>query len=302
MDNKEPLNAANYCVSFIDLLGQRLEFQNEGLLPKYESEEEKKKFNDKVRNTIGRIYELQRASDGFLKGALEYKDPSIEQLQPNLKSIYDKIKEIRLKQQRWSDGIVHFVSLMEGDVKCPMGGVYTVMLSAGGLCFLGLAAKMPLRGSIDIAWGVELHEGELYGPAVAKAYELESEIAQYPRIVVGPEVVNYLIWNINNPDTDIYSQCNRQFAKTCYEMLAEDFDGYWIMHYLGDGFRKIVAMESFHQELYKESLSFIQEQRTKWKNEKNAKLLLRYNQLLSCFRAYPPSNSQEKNTQPDAGH
>lgn len=288
MNGKAPIDAVNYCVSFIDILGQRLQFQNEGLLPNYESSEDKETFNNKVRNTIGRVHELQRASDAFIKAALGHKSPVREKLPPAHKRLYDELNQVHLTQQRWSDGIVYFVSLREGDVKCPMGGVYTVLLAAGTICFVFLAGKLPVRGSIDIAWGTELHKGELYGPAIAKAYELESEVAQYPRIVVGPRVVDYLVANIKNSASDIYSQHNRNLAKTCLDILALDFDGYHIIHYLGDGFREIITKD-LHQELYQNSISFIHEQCKKWKTERNTKLALRYDHLLRYFVAHSKS-------------
>jgi hypothetical protein len=297
MNDKEPLDIGNYCVSFIDLLGQRLEYENEGLLPKFKSNEEKERFIGKFQNTIGRIDALQRSSKRLLDAVLSYKSLGREKLQQELKSIYDEMKEVRLKQQRWSDGLVYFVSLMEGDVKCPMAGVYTLLGATGSLCFTGLAVKIPLRGAIDIAWATELHEGELYGAAVAKAYELESKVAHYPRIVVGPRVVDYLLTNIKNPDSDIYSECNRAFAKLCYDMLARDCDGYHFVHYLGEGFYKTISKE-LHLELYQNSMTFILEQCRKWGDERNTKLSLRYNHLLSYFLAYPPPESRQENIQP----
>jgi hypothetical protein len=302
MNNKELYNIANYCVSFIDLLGQRLEYKDEGLVPEFKSAEEKEKFiNNKLRNTIGRIITLQHASDSFVKAALENISPQREELQPDVKRLNDEMKEVRLKQQRWSDGLFYFISLMEGNVKCPMVGVYTVLSNAGSLCFVFLAGKLPLRGSIDIAWAAELYEGELYGAAVAKAYELESQVAQYPRIVVGQRVIDYLIDNMNNPASDIYRKYNRNLAKICYDMLAQDSDGYHFVHYLGDVFHKMVT-KSLHKELYQNSMKFVLEQCKKWKDEQNTKLSFRYNHLLSYFLAHPPSESQEENTQPSFGH
>jgi hypothetical protein len=290
MNDKESLNIGNYCVGFIDLLGQRLEYEKEGRLPDFKSVEEKEHFiKKKLGDTIGRIDALQRTSNQFLNAALDYKSPRREELQPDLKRTYDEMKEVHLKQQRWSDGLVYFVSLMGGDVKCPMCGVYTVFVATGSLCFTGLAVKIPLRGAIDIAWAAELHEGELYGAAVAKAYELESQVAQYPRIVVGPRAVDYLIANINNSSSDIYSKFNRELAKICYDMLAQDCDGYHFVHYLGDVFHEMVT-KNLHQELYQESKSFVLEQCKKWSDERNTKLSFRYNHLLSYFLAHSPSD------------
>lgn len=292
MNNKETFDIGNYCVSFIDLLGQRLEYKNEGRLPKFESPEEKERFKKKVHNTVGAIDNLQRRSSSFVKAALNYKSSRREELQRDGKRLYDEMKEFHLKQQRWSDGLVYFVSLMKDDVKCKMSGVYYLLLTVGVQCFIGLASKQPLRGSIDIAWATELHPGELYGVAVAKAYELESEVAKYPRIIVGPRFVEYLITNVKDPASDIYSQHNRELAKLCYDMLAIDFDGYHFIHYLGNVFRMVVTT-NHHEELYEYAVKFIIEQCKKWRDERDTKLSLRYNHLLSYFLAHPPSESQE---------
>ena len=299
MNNKEPLKIANYCVSFIDLLGQRLEYKDQSTLPKFNSAEEREQFLEKLRNTIGAIDELQRDSDSFLNTALSHQSPLREQLQPDLKPLYDEMREVHFKRQRWSDGLVYFISLADGNVKCSMVGVYFLLIATGSLCFFGLAKKRPMRGAIDIAWATELLEGELYGAAVARAYELENQVAQYPRIVVGPKAVDYLIDNMKNPASDIYSKFNQSLAKTCYSMLTQDSDGYHFVHYLGDVFYKNVSMKT-HQELYQHSIQFVLEQCEKWKGERNTKLSLRYSHLLSYFLAHPPSGSQEENTRSGA--
>jgi hypothetical protein len=301
MNEREPLNIGNYCVSFIDLLGQRLEYKNEGRLPNFKSAEEKEQFIDKLRSTIGRIENLQLTSNKFLTAALEYKSPLREKLPSRVKTVFDEAREVRLKQQRWSDGLVYFVSLMEGEVKCPMSGVYTLLVTSGSLCFLGLAGKLPLRGSVDIAWAAELHERELYGAAVAKAYELESQVAQYPRIVVGPRVVEYLITNVQSPASDIYTECSRGLAKMSYSMLDVDSDGYHYVNYLGDAFHRAVTGD-LHQELYEDSLKFIQQQGKKWRDERNTVLSLRYQHLLSYFLANPTSESKKENDQSNMEH
>ena len=293
MNNKETINIANYCVSFIDILGQRSEYKNEGLLRKYESTEDKEKFEIKVQNTIGKIDYLQRTADNFVNRVLNYKSPEREMLSPDRKDIYDKLKEVHLNRQRWSDGLVYFISLEEGDVKCPVNGVHIQLITTCFLCFFGLANKIPLRGSIDIAWAAELHKGELYGAALAKAYELESQVAQYPRIVVGTRAVDYLIANMNNPPSDIYGEHNRALAKTCYDMLAQDFDGYYVAHYLGGVFQQMVT-RNLHNDLYQPSLNFIREQCKKWKDERNTKLSSRYSHLLSYFLSHSPSESKEE--------
>ena len=49
----EKRNAFNYCVSFIDLLGQRNAAKGQGLLPSISSEAEDKAFQKILRDNIG---------------------------------------------------------------------------------------------------------------------------------------------------------------------------------------------------------------------------------------------------------
>ena len=200
MENKPDIIAANYCISFVDLLGQRAEYKNEGLLPRFKNSEDRDRFLKKIKSTIKPIYNLQKEASAFIESSLNYEGPFRKNLPPHLQAVYDQMHEVKLRQQRWSDGLVYFVSLLQGNVKCPIGGIFRLFGTVGSLCFLGLSKKRPLRGSVDISWGVELHPGEIYGAAVANAYELESETAQYPRIVIGERTIEFLDVSKKNPE------------------------------------------------------------------------------------------------------
>jgi hypothetical protein len=104
------------------------------------------------------------------------------------------------------------------------------------MCLTGLGKKNPIRGGLDVAWGVELRNNELYGCVVSRAYNLESRIAQYPRIVVGENLSGYLLACSNDDGKDEYAQFNRKLAVVCMELLDKDSDGAMIINYLGRGF------------------------------------------------------------------
>ena len=218
------LLAGNYCVSFIDLLGQRAALHGQGLLPPFESEDERKKLNAILRESIGSIIKLQSQAEDMLQGVLQpnLESPFRASLPPEQHALWDEMQLTRVTTQRWSDGLMSFVSLGDREMKCKMNGVSGLFFLAGALCFLGLASQQPVRGAIEIAWGIELHPGELYGAAVARAYELESEVAQYPRIVIGSEMVRFLKLHFNNPDQDLFSQTDKVLAEICLGMI---FDG-----------------------------------------------------------------------------
>lgn len=278
--------AYNYCIGFVDLLGQREEYKNEGLLPNFASEQEKQAFNQKIRNSINPIFTLQHDAETMMKTALPPNPELKKELSPEHYEIYVKMKQTNIKRQRWSDGLVFFSSLGDPDIKCPVLGLFSLFGLVGSLCFLGLAKNKPIRGAIDIAWGMELHDDELYGAAVAKAYELESNVAQYPRIIVSDRTISFIEAHRKSMDNDAYSQCNRKFTELCLNLIVEDSDGHFIIHYLGDSFRECIS-KGLHDDIYNRAINFVQGEFEKYRRIKDTKLAFRYSQLLSYFVAHP---------------
>lgn len=285
----DQMNARNYCISFIDLLGQRDALQGQGLLPIFKSEQEHQRFNSTLKDSIGAILRLQaRAEDMLSAGQQERPEsPLRASLSPEQQAVWDEMLRARVTTQRWSDGLVSFVCLGDQDIKCPLNGIFHIFGTAGSLCFMGLASQYPIRGALDVAWGVEIRPGELYGAAVARAYELESIYAQYPRIVVGPRVIAFLEAHKTNTEQDVYSATNRALAELCLGMLAQDVDGLWILHYLGDRFRQAVT-HRHHDELYSKARKYVEEQLQMHQRSGNSKLAFRYSHLLLYFDAHRP--------------
>lgn len=285
--DRNSLAVYNYCVSFIDLLGQRVAMHGQGLLPPFQSEEEKKRLNAILRGSIGAIVQLQEQAEGMMEIILHPNpdSPFRAALRPEEHATWDAMQRTRVTTQRWSDGLVSFVCLGDKDVKCQMNGVFNLFGLAGTLCLLGLATRHPIRGAIEVAWGVEIHPGELYGPAIARAYELESEVAQYPRIVVGPETVKFLRAHSANFGPDPFSQNDRVLAHLCLSMLVQDADGHWLLHYLGNEFQGAVSKDS-HVELYTRARKFVIDQLLEQQARLDTKLALRYSHLLQYFDAH----------------
>jgi hypothetical protein len=290
-DKKKPdqWNFYNYCISFIDLLGQREALKGQGLLPIFKSEEDEKRFRDTVKNSIGAIIKLQeRAMDMLREAQKERPESSFRRsLTDEERSTWDEMSRTRVTTQRWSDGLVSFVCLGDKDIKCPLNGIFDIFGSAGSICLMGLASANPIRGALDVAWGVEIHPGELYGAVVARAYELESVSAQYPRIVVGTRLVGFLEAHKNNKEEDVFSRTNRALAELCLGMLAYDTDGLLILHYLGREFRNAVTKQH-HVELYNRARKYVAAQLLKHQEAKDSKLAFRYAHLMSYFDAHTP--------------
>jgi hypothetical protein len=295
-DNNDPVDWTihNYCVAFIDLLGQRDAMRGQGLFKGFESAEQECAFKSVIRNSVGAIYRLQKSAEDLIAPALtpNPNSPRRAALPPALHAEWDEMQRTEVKTQRWSDGLVCFASLGDLKIKCRMNSVYTIFALSGSLCFMGLATKRPLRGGIEVAWGVELHKGELSGPAVARAYELESEVAQYPRIVVGPEAMRYLEAHAANPGQEPLSLYERDLARLCLSMLARDPDGHWILHYLGETFQNLFTRDN-HFKFYTSARKFIVEQLEQHRGLGNVKLETRYTTLLSYFDENQPMDQTD---------
>ena len=277
----------NYCLSFIDLLGQREAYRGQGL---FTSETDVNALNSIIRDSIYAIDLLQRDAETMIQGAIEGNpdSPFRAKLSEEDKVIWDKMQFTHLTKQHWSDGLVSFVCLADKKVDCPMNGVFDIFGLSGSLFLLGLARNHPIRGAIDIAWGVELHPGEISGAVVAKAYELESEVAQYPRIVISPRTVSFLKAYREKTEEDLFSRYDRELANLCWNMLVQDADGYCILHYLGDTFKEAIT-QAQHNILYNIALGQVIRQIEQHKTSGNSRLAFRYSYLLSYFKTYPPS-------------
>lgn len=85
---------------------------------------------------------------------------------------------------------------------------------------------IPIRGGVTVGKLVKSW-GQLYGPAIVRAYELESKIAKYPRIVVGKEVFEELAMNsglwVHDRTTD---------QEAVRSLLRQDDDGELFIDYL----------------------------------------------------------------------
>lgn len=284
MDNSdEKIFISNYVAVFIDLLGQKDELEGCGLLPKLKNSEDKEEFLSKVKKTIGAVNKLQTSCQEMFDAFSDTTYCSEHLVPSEKKDAFKELMKSNIKFQRWSDGFVAYISLNSEESKVPMGDVFGLLATCGSLCLLSLAKEQPIRGGLEVAWGAEINPDELYGCVVAKAYDLESKVAQYPRIVVGANFIDYLQVHTQTKETDDYSVFSQHMALCCMEMLAEDDDGHYFVDYLGEGFNKYVAKDMIGN-VSKMAYDFVIQQSHKWQQEKNTKLAFRYAQLKTYFK------------------
>ena len=143
--------------------------------------------------------------------------------------------------------------------------------------------KTPIRGGIDIGTGMEINPNDLYGPVITKIYELESKTAQYPRIIVGDELINYLRSLERSEEKGEKSEFERKVARICLNLIMDDIDGFPAIDFLGDGIYQFFCPDSY--QLFPMAHQFVVEQSEESKKKRNTTLSFRYSQLLNYFEA-----------------
>lgn len=273
----ESLPICDYAVAFIDLLGQKAEMPGR-YLP-----ENRDEAITLVKKSVGKITGMQKLFQNFYHGFSARSSQSIYSILPDAaKRAAPDLAPGELKSQHFSDGFVIYVPLGNGLVLSPSNSIFGMLLAAGVLCCGGLASKAPIRAGIDVGWGVEYRQNELYGAALACGYHLESQVAQWPRVVVGEGLIEYLNHYSSPSGTDIGARFRSLMAERCLGLIAPDVDGRMIVDYLGGSFAEAVG-GPLDKKLVGDAWLFVEAQLNHWRSVGDLKLAGRYAQLKQYF-------------------
>ena len=273
--DNDRVSICDHAVAFIDLLGQKAAMHSR-YLP-----EDSDEALEQIKKSVGRIVGTQQLFERFYDAFSN--TPTIHtQLPHPLQKATPDMANGELKWQYFSDGLVMYVPLGAGLVASPVNSIFALLISSGLLCLAGLAARAPIRGGIDVAWAVEYRPNQIYGSAVAHAYELESTVAQWPRVVVGEGLIDYLNHYRAAEGDDISTTFRRQMADRCLALVTQDIDKRHIVDYLGPSYRAI-AKDVNDAEMIKKAKEFASSQLAHWQSVGNKKLEERYSALIQYF-------------------
>lgn len=262
----------DYIVGFIDLLGQRELFINQSRIPKFSSVDEEARFRSTLRESVGVAIGMQ----DMCRNIVESYNAKLQM------NTSQNASPALLKYQCWSDGFVYFSEVDDDPQSRYLKNACLLLAAVGTLCLLGLSNGKPLRGGVDIAWAVEARENEIYGCAVAKAYELESTKADYPRIVVGSNVLEYFSHHMTSA-----SESNRKYAKIAIGLITKDTDDQLIIDYLGHTYREHLGGPVFEAARLK-AVQFVSDSLEAWRKGGNEKLATRYEKLMRYIDQHKP--------------
>lgn len=283
-----------YLLAFIDVLGQKESFQD---LENQPLSDNHPKLIEAHKQTALFIETLRSSFKDFFDAYTADKEPSVK-VPPEKMDQFKAMLKSNLKHQRFSDSIQAYVCLHTDKYHSnAINGVFGALLACGGMLLLSLASKKAFRAGVEVGLGTELDNGEIYGPVLYKAYELESKVAEYPRIVVGRELINYLT-TLANAHEQLPEQTKEDvelcklMATNCLKMIVRDLDGVPILDYLGAEFLQSINENSERakefESVFKLALAFVETEYSKRKQAGDRKLALRYYLLLNYFKAKKP--------------
>ena len=270
----------NYLVVFLDHLGQRKILEEISKLPT--NPDEQQKFSQLIKETYGKVIALREIFRIFFDESKKYR-PNINLIPPELQKEFISLQKSEEYYYPMSDSSVIAVPLMNNDENCKaINGVYSAFTVTSGIGLLALSCKVALRGGLDVGIAAQIENKEIYGPVLASAYKIESEISEYPRFVIGHNLIHYLKWVDNQQCTTPSGVYAKDIVKLCWKMIMRDSDGRYMLDFLGSTARE-VAGEALDSEVVKNALAFVKFQYEQFVTEKNEKLASRYYRLLNYF-------------------
>ena len=177
--------------------------------------------------------------------------------------------------------------LVAADDHSPSRAVYDALAACSSLMLVQLAGRRPIRGGIDVGAGIEV-DGEFFGAALVKAYELESHRAKYPRVVVGDTLVGYLQSAERTPGESLEERCARELTRGALSYIRRDSDGEWILDYAGSQPQKDVLSNVPGAIVLQQARRFAHEYRAGLRertDDDGRKLFERYSQLVRYLDA-----------------
>jgi len=283
-----------YLVAFVDVLGQKEAFRDINTIP--QTEEEQQKLLIAHKQTVGFVEKFRARFNDFFNSCTKERESQFAVPQDK-KELFNSMRKSILKYTSFSDCIQAYVPLRSEEYhsQC-INGVFGIFGACGCMLLLSLSENKSFRAGLEVGIGTELGSNEFYGPAFFNAYALESKIAKFPRIVIGEELINYLM-NLksgikqmpNQKDEDV--QACKMMADNCLKMIVKDVDGYYILDYLGEQFFNNLT-KSLSDDRRKEyikicrgAFNFVEQEYNRRKEAKDEKLAIRYFILYNYFQA-----------------
>lgn len=279
-----------YLVSFLDLLGQKEELKNlDGLLTADLAEKEK--IYKHLANSVGVVLKFRESFKSYFKNYLS--TGASKTIPPELKRLHKTLnKHAKINFQGFSDSTIIWIPIYardESEYPSVLNSIHGTLMSVASMMLLYFSNGIAFRGGIDIEGGIEISSREIYGPALLKAYDLECNKAEYPRVLLGNDLMEFFeyVLELEFKDESFEKYCKMMVIQ-CKQWIVVDEDNSPMIHFLGPSMydltkRTLGSSIQLHP-IVEQIDNFISDCERKFQN--NLKLLQRYQRLRMYFDKY----------------
>ncbi len=272
-----------HVVAFLDLLGQQDTLRKITALPNVEKQDEVDDFKRKIGELYRPLYALKTFFEGSVKPFIE---GSINEtgLTATEQELLKQFRSTPIFYRHFSDSLIVHIPLRNDLGKFQCRAIYSVLAATASTFLSCMSNGWAIRGGIELGLAMDIDDGEIYGPALARAHTLESRVAGYPRIVVGEELIRYLQIVAGNQPSTAEERVNAFLAKKSLRLLSVDDDGCTFIDWLGDDMRASFQHTGILQGAY----NFIIQESITHKENRDSKLGFRYTLLRNYVESRLP--------------
>jgi hypothetical protein len=189
----------------------------------------------------------------------------------------------KLKVHSFADTTVVYMPI-EDENPVPSVGVWNTLRLCCEAMICLTAFGYPIRGSVTVGFACEMYAREVYGPAALRAYDLEKDVARYPRIVIGQELLCYLSGLCKGEHaTPIVRELCRSRARDCVALTANDNDGERILDYLGETYLRDIRDRP--DEEVRSAYEYLMRKREALHSTKDEVLYCRYGRTIEYYES-----------------
>jgi len=302
MANRPDVSFGMHLVAYLDLLGQAAELDRIRTVPTTDAE--KQEVAKIINRSALRVYEIRSYFYKFRDDLTTKRDTPevVKRLPAAAQEAFERSRYPTLRQIGFSDTFV--VSVPVGrhypsdHAFRSLNSVWVALVAIGGVSLLAASRGIPLRGGVTVGTGVDIFENEVYGPALLDAYRLESEVAQYPRVVVGAALLDDLLAAANNPNPP--DAMVTDLAKRCLGLICRSPDDSLPM--INPLSSSVLNLPTDNggtwNELWPLASSWAHSEANRFAAERNYKLWPRYERLARYYDAYAPKQPPTEPTTP----
>ncbi len=276
----------DFIVGFLDLVGSKEDLRRVDVA---ESEQDKR---DRLEIVVRRLRAFRDDFYTYLSTAGKIESEYDAACPESLRARREAKKGNPVKLFVFSDTVVIHASLESSQRQVPLESCWMIMMAAAASQLFSLARKVPIRRGIEIGCATELSSTEIIGPVVVEALRLESEVADYPRIVVGKSLRSYVESIAHAECSSETASTNQDFAKIACALIRADIEDNAMLDILSPWLATVMGQASYEDCLQK-ARAFASSQFEHFRDSGNLKLAGRYAILSKYLNAERPQEAED---------